>query len=489
MKKHFIKSENAEVMVEASLIMSIAVIVIFMLMYLNFITYHQTLITTTANQTATNIAQVYSNSFKDPVTGYVDVSNLDKEGIVNKMKSEAYTEIITKDAEWYSKYSMIKGQFLKAEEPEVEVRIENKNGALLRAQVVVDIKEAYELPFVRFFGIDNPMIEYQATGRADCYEIMDYINIIEAEDKIDVTENFTVTFYNIGEIHKEVEVMHDLSIEETMNLSSAEKTRFPIDPTASGGRFYRWKTALGETFTKKTKVSGNISVYAEYDCVVRFMDLNGTTEIARRFAHRNKMFKDGGESIPETGTYGCKWTYNNKDFNANTVIPDRDEIIVVKTCTHPSGNRRRGECIDSNCENTVYKEYCTICGKYVRNSVEHGEHDWGCCNRTHNVQEYGAPLRKMCAAHHNLPVGGYYFRHLICKKCFCVTHDYYWCSGHYLGNGSFDYSAFRTYQKNSNWEGKGIMTCTDPRYFAKAEDYQNISGYPDPYAYQRSSHP
>ena len=83
-------------MVEASLVLTTVVIIIVTLAYLGLIMYHQTLITSTANQTASNIAQVYSNSGKDPVTGYIDVSNLDNDGIVNKMeaKSIAFLDLI-----------------------------------------------------------------------------------------------------------------------------------------------------------------------------------------------------------------------------------------------------------------------------------------------------------------------------------------------------------------------------------------------------------
>ena len=99
--KRLLKREKGEVMVEASLVMTVVIVVIVTLAYLGLIMYHQTLITSTANQTASNIAQVYSNSGKDPVTGYIDVSNLDNDGMVIKMKNQAYSNVITKKAEWY----------------------------------------------------------------------------------------------------------------------------------------------------------------------------------------------------------------------------------------------------------------------------------------------------------------------------------------------------------------------------------------------------
>ena len=117
------KREKGEMMVEASLVLTVVIVVIVSLAYLGLIMYHQTLITSTANQTASNIAQVYSNSSKDPVTGYIDVSNLDNDGMVNKMKNQAYADIIKEKAEWYSKYRLAKGNFLKSEEPEIDVKV------------------------------------------------------------------------------------------------------------------------------------------------------------------------------------------------------------------------------------------------------------------------------------------------------------------------------------------------------------------------------
>ena len=333
--KRLLKREKGEVMVEASLVMTVVIVVIVTLAYLGLIMYHQTLITSTANQTASNIAQVYSNSGKDPVTGYIDVSNLDNDGMVIKMKNQAYSNVITKKAEWYSRYRLAKGRFLKSDEPKIEVKIENKKGALLRAQVIVTVEVDYELPFVKLLGLESTTIHYKATGRADCYEILDYINTIDAVDKIDVTENYTFKFYDReNTLLKTVEVMHDMSIADTMKLSNAEQTKFPGDPKQNGQKFYRWKTETGETFTKDTIVTGNMNVFAEYDCVVSFMNYDGTTELSRVFAHRNQPYSNSGNSLPagpgESGDnkFYC-WWYNNAEFKASTKIPDADSINVT----------------------------------------------------------------------------------------------------------------------------------------------------------------
>lgn len=64
--KRLLKREKGEVMVEASLVMTVVIVVIVTLAYLGLIMYHQTLITSTANQTASNIAQVTATAERTP---------------------------------------------------------------------------------------------------------------------------------------------------------------------------------------------------------------------------------------------------------------------------------------------------------------------------------------------------------------------------------------------------------------------------------------
>ena len=77
-----------------------------------------------------------------------------------------------------------------------------------------------------------------------------------------------------------------------------------------------------------------MNVFAEYDCVVSFMNYDGTTELSRVFAHRNQPYSNSGNSLPagpdESGDnkFYC-WWYNNAEFKASTKIPDADSINVT----------------------------------------------------------------------------------------------------------------------------------------------------------------
>ena len=62
-----IKNEKGEVVVEASIVLTITVVFITVLIYLGFYIYQYTNMQVVANEAATNVAQVYSSEYKDPI--------------------------------------------------------------------------------------------------------------------------------------------------------------------------------------------------------------------------------------------------------------------------------------------------------------------------------------------------------------------------------------------------------------------------------------
>ena len=88
------KRENGEVVVEASIIVTLVFIVISIMFYIGMVLYQQTAISTVANRTATNISQVYSNTLRDPFTGYVDPDNAYQSVTYSNMKTDAYLDAI-----------------------------------------------------------------------------------------------------------------------------------------------------------------------------------------------------------------------------------------------------------------------------------------------------------------------------------------------------------------------------------------------------------
>ena len=85
------------------------------------ILYQQSLVSIMANQTASNIAQVYSNSFKDPFTGYVDSDSVYQSITYSSMKTDAYVDVMEQKADTLAYYRLKSSRILTNGNPSVEV--------------------------------------------------------------------------------------------------------------------------------------------------------------------------------------------------------------------------------------------------------------------------------------------------------------------------------------------------------------------------------
>ena len=98
------KRESGEVVVEASIVVTLVMIIITIMMYVGMILYQQTLVSVMANQTASNIAQVYSNNLKDPFSGYVDPDRVYQSITYSNMKTDAYMSVVEQKANIFAQY-------------------------------------------------------------------------------------------------------------------------------------------------------------------------------------------------------------------------------------------------------------------------------------------------------------------------------------------------------------------------------------------------
>ncbi len=187
MLKRF-KSEDGQTAVEASFVVPVVIMVIFILMYLGFMLYQETLITVVANETAQTISQVYSTPEKDPFIGYAEPVGLSKTKLYRGIR-QTFGKIVgasdTVDgknqvkADWFARYRLIsKRLFMESEGFVVDVAFERRDGSVLQRDVVVTIKVTYELPFLRFFGIQNTKKQFVGVGRAQCLDLLDYVSVI-----------------------------------------------------------------------------------------------------------------------------------------------------------------------------------------------------------------------------------------------------------------------------------------------------------------------
>ena len=125
------KKENGEVVVEASIVVTLVLIVITIMLYVGMILYQQTLVSVMANQTASNIAQVYGNNLKDPFTGYVDSDRVYQSITYSNMKTDAYMDVIEQKANVFAKYRLKSSRILATGNTSVEIDIVKKPNELL----------------------------------------------------------------------------------------------------------------------------------------------------------------------------------------------------------------------------------------------------------------------------------------------------------------------------------------------------------------------
>ncbi|MBQ3045597.1 MAG: pilus assembly protein [Clostridia bacterium] len=178
--KEISKNESGSTAVEASIVVPIVIMIIFVMMYMGFIMYQQTALTVIANETAASIGQIYSTNSKDPFIGFTTPQNLSDTdyyrtlktalNIHGSLESEAETK-----SNWYAQYRITSSRLYKeAGDIKINTEFEKTPGMVLQKTAVVTVEATYDLPFIRFFGIVDSTVEVSAVGRAQCFDILDY---------------------------------------------------------------------------------------------------------------------------------------------------------------------------------------------------------------------------------------------------------------------------------------------------------------------------
>ncbi|WP_316608191.1 hypothetical protein [uncultured Ruminococcus sp.] len=197
-KKINMKDEGANVVIEASFVMSIAVVMIAVLINLGFITYEHSLLQATANKTASNIANVYSSICRDPEFGYVNDSNFYKTNLyryVTNFFTSSSDDRASRKGAWYSLYNIKRNKMMKDEPKNINIDVEGRKGTILLNQVIVTIKSEYSVPLSQIWGGNNKMT-FTVTGRSNCIDLLDYFDTVMMveDDFIKKLDKFTERF-------------------------------------------------------------------------------------------------------------------------------------------------------------------------------------------------------------------------------------------------------------------------------------------------------
>lgn len=378
------KRESGEVVVEASIVVTIVVIFISVFLYIGMILYQQSLVSVMANQTASNIAQVYSNSIKDPFTGYVDSDSVYQSITYSSMKTDAYADAMTQKANTLAYYRLKSSRILTTGNPDVQVDIVKKPNELLKSQIVVTIRDQYELPLVSLFGVDNKL-EFSATGRADCVDILEYLNGVEAigdPEHSSVTylpdsDTCLIQFFDNKVNNKLLATVPVLKGKSIMSSNYYTHSTMPSNPISDKFDFTGWVLSDGSPFFATMEISSNTAVYGAWECTVKFEPEGGTV------SPTSKKVQVWSVTDFPTPTRSGNWTFLSWNTEPNggvqyysnsTVIDDNITLYAHWRCDH---NYVVASQTAGNCRTPSHITYkCTQCGNTYGVDGAFGGHNY-----------------------------------------------------------------------------------------------------------------
>lgn len=386
------KRESGEVVVEASIIVTLVFIVISIMFYIGMALYQQTAISVIASRTATNIAQVYSNALRDPFTGHIDPDSSYQPITYGNMKTDAYIDAVEQKGAAFVQYRLKKAQIISAVDREVDVQVVNKPNELLKAQVVVTVKDVYDIPLVGVFGLDG-RLAYQGSGRADCVDVVEYVNGVEAianpeESPIPSlpdSDTCIVTFVKekySGGFHAAVPVLRGKSI---ITSNKHSHSTMPKNPVFNNLKFMGWVKADGSAFLATEAINSNITVYGSWQCTVTF-DANGGTMADGSGKSVNTLTKSVAYKkttsfpTPKRNGYSFVGWYTEKDggeryYSNVTEITKNVKLYARWQCIHKYQRTtiRNGTCIQV----ARYRYKCSTCGHTYEADGSYGDHRFG----------------------------------------------------------------------------------------------------------------
>lgn len=378
------KRENGEVVVEASIIVTLVLILISIMFYIGMAMYQQTTISVVANRTATSISQVYSNTLRDPFTGYIDPDNAYQSITYSNMKTDAYLDSIKQKGTAFVQYRLKKSQIIPAVGREVDVQVVNKPNEILKGQIVVTITDTYDVPLVGIFGADGKL-SFTGTGRADCVDYLEYLLGVEAianpEESsitpIPESDTCIVTFVKdkySGGFHAAVPVLRGKTI-ITSNRHS--HSTMPNNPELNGMKFTGWVTTEGRRFSASVQVDENITVYGTWECTVTLDPTGGKvspSKLVVPYHHTVSL------PTPERKGYAFEGWFTEKDGGGTQYYSDATEIsgnikLYAKwRCLHQHmylSTRKRYLCREVNGQPESYEIYkCSGCDLEQKYSID-----------------------------------------------------------------------------------------------------------------------
>ena len=175
---HLVYEDNGQIMIETLIVYLITFILLIFLIVLMFIMFQNWSCQIVANDTAARIGQTYKFEKADIKTG-----NITKEDLLDlPLYRHLSDSLKNKEAEKgniFSTSRLSQMSFVKMSNQEFNVEV--VGDLLARRHVVVTLKGTFYVPMggiLKYFG-QNPNIEYEFEGIAECMDISDYMNTVD----------------------------------------------------------------------------------------------------------------------------------------------------------------------------------------------------------------------------------------------------------------------------------------------------------------------
>lgn len=188
-----LKDENANSVIEATFVVTVAIIIIAVLIMWSFLFYQETLLQSAANRTASDIASTYPYKKKDPVTGYIGINNLEDQGfwesaymLSGDVGFNSKNALEVEEAKKLCEELIDNNRLLRGQDYNCTVEIKSSDKAFFQQEITVTVSETYSIPFAKMLGIDNSQIKREYTGYAQCVDIIgakSYYNMLNAVAK------------------------------------------------------------------------------------------------------------------------------------------------------------------------------------------------------------------------------------------------------------------------------------------------------------------
>ena len=183
--KSMLRSEQGSSVIEATFVVSITLFVVFFMLILGFTFYQETIMQTVADNVSSSMARSYGYSHKDPFVSYIDAENVPR-GFIDSSYwvFNSGSDEKEKNAKWMAQAEMNKYRFMSpmSNSQVLTAEASRSDIAWFQCEIEVTISEKYYIPFARFLGKEDSVIEFKTTSRAICPDytaFYSYVNFLE----------------------------------------------------------------------------------------------------------------------------------------------------------------------------------------------------------------------------------------------------------------------------------------------------------------------